>query len=99
SMLNRRTFIASATISPLMADAGRSQFSSGARSGLKPTGRPLVISRGNGKGNPPQLNFYALNKKGESGAASIYKGAKYCLHDGAQSYQLDSAWLLEKKPT
>ena len=51
------------------------------------------------KGNPPQLNFYALNKKGESGAASIYKGAGYCLHDGAQSYRLESAWLLDKKPT
>ena len=51
------------------------------------------------KGNPPQLNFYAVNKKGESGAASIYKGAGYCLHDGAQSYRLESAWLLERKPT
>jgi N4-(beta-N-acetylglucosaminyl)-L-asparaginase len=51
------------------------------------------------KGNPPQLNFYAMNKKGESGAASIYKGARYCLHDGTQSYRLESAWLLEKKPT
>jgi len=50
------------------------------------------------KGNPPQLNFYAVNKKGESGAASIFKGARYCLHDGAQSYRLESAWLLEKKP-
>ncbi len=50
------------------------------------------------KGNPPQLNFYAANKKGESGAASIYKGARYCLHDGVQSYRLESAWLLEKKP-
>ena len=51
------------------------------------------------KVNPPQLNFYAVNKKGESGAASIYKGAGYCLHDGTQSYRLQSAWLLEKKPT
>jgi N4-(beta-N-acetylglucosaminyl)-L-asparaginase len=51
------------------------------------------------KGKPPQLNFYAVNKKGESGAASIFKGAGYCLHDGAQSYRLESAWLLEKKPT
>jgi len=51
------------------------------------------------KGNPPQLNFYAVNKRGESGAASIFKGAGYCLHDGTQSYRLQSAWLLEKKPT
>ena len=51
------------------------------------------------KGNPPQLNFYSVNKKGESGAASIYKGAGYCLHDGVQSYRLESAWLLEKKST
>jgi N4-(beta-N-acetylglucosaminyl)-L-asparaginase len=51
------------------------------------------------KGNPPQLNFYAVNKEGESGAASIFKGAGYCLHDGVQSYRLQSAWLLEKKPT
>jgi len=51
------------------------------------------------KGNPPQLNFYAMNKKGESGAASIYKGSGYCLHDGTQPYRLQSAWLLEKKTT
>lgn len=48
-------------------------------------------------GNPPNLNFYALNKKGESAAAAIYKGAKYCLHDGSTAYLLESAWLLEKK--
>lgn len=50
------------------------------------------------KGNPPGLNFYALNKKGEWAGATIYKGAKFCLHDGTQSYQLDCAWLLDQKP-
>jgi len=50
------------------------------------------------KDNAPNLSFYALNKKGESASATVYKGAKYCLHDGLTAYQLDSAWLLEKKP-
>jgi N4-(beta-N-acetylglucosaminyl)-L-asparaginase len=49
-------------------------------------------------GNPPNLSFYALNKKGESAAASIYKGSKYCLHDGTTAYHLNSAWLIEKPP-
>ena len=48
------------------------------------------------KGHPPNLNFYALNKKGESAAAAIYQGSKYCLHDGTAAYWLDSAWLIEK---
>jgi hypothetical protein len=49
-------------------------------------------------GKPPNLSFYALNKKGESASATIYKGGKYCLHDGATAYHLDSAWLIEKPP-
>jgi N4-(beta-N-acetylglucosaminyl)-L-asparaginase len=50
------------------------------------------------RGNPPGLSFYALNKKGQWSGATIYKGAKFCLHDGVQSYQLSCSWLLEKKP-
>ncbi len=50
------------------------------------------------KGSPPGLSFYALNKKGEWAGATIYKGAKFCLHDGIRAYQLESAWLLDKKP-
>lgn len=46
--------------------------------------------------NPPNLNLYALNKKGESGAAAIYKGGKYCVHDGVNAQLVESAWLLEK---
>jgi N4-(beta-N-acetylglucosaminyl)-L-asparaginase len=49
-------------------------------------------------GKPPNLSFYALNKKGESAAVTIYKGSKYCLHDGVAAYHLNSAWLIEKPP-
>ncbi|MEW5975171.1 MAG: N(4)-(beta-N-acetylglucosaminyl)-L-asparaginase [Acidobacteriota bacterium] len=47
-------------------------------------------------GSPPNLNFYALNKKREFAAAAIYKGSKFCVHDGIQGTQKPSAWLLEK---
>ena len=50
------------------------------------------------KGNPPDLNFYALNKSGSSAGAAIYKGGFYCLHDGTTAYRLRSAWLMDKKP-
>ena len=49
------------------------------------------------KGVPPNLNYYALSKKGEFGAASIYKGGTYCFHDGRKAYRRESSWLLEKE--
>ena len=48
------------------------------------------------KGKPPNLNFYALNKKGQFAGAAIYKGGKYCVHQGNQPVLQESAWLLEK---
>src|SRR5262249_40358599 len=48
------------------------------------------------KGKPPNLNFYAINKKRQFAGAAIYKGGKYCVHQGDQPVLRDSAWLLEK---
>jgi N4-(beta-N-acetylglucosaminyl)-L-asparaginase len=48
------------------------------------------------KGKPPNLNFYALNKRGQFAGAAIYKGGKYCVHQGNQAVLRESAWLLEK---
>ena len=49
------------------------------------------------KGVPPNLNYYALGKNGEYGAASIYKGGTYCFHDGHKAYRKETRWLLEKE--
>ena len=49
------------------------------------------------KGVPPNLNYYALSKKGEFGAASVYKGGTFCFHDGNKAYRRETAWLLEKE--
>jgi len=48
------------------------------------------------RGKPPNLNFYALNKKGHFAGAAIYKGGKYCVHQGNEPVLRESAWLLEK---
>ncbi len=55
-----------------------------------------VVDLFNGK--PPNLNFYALNKRRDYAAAAIFKGGKYCVHDGTRAVQRESAWLMEKKP-
>jgi len=39
------------------------------------------------------VNFYALDKKGRHGGASIYKGSKYALHDGDRARLVDCAFL------
>ncbi|MFN0124581.1 MAG: glycosylasparaginase, partial [Blastocatellia bacterium] len=44
------------------------------------------------------LNFYAINKKGEHGAACLWKGGQYAVHDGAQARLLNSVWLFERRP-
>lgn len=43
------------------------------------------------------LEFYALNRKGEFGAASLYEGARYAAHDGAENRLRESAYLFKKK--
>jgi N4-(beta-N-acetylglucosaminyl)-L-asparaginase len=42
-----------------------------------------------------QLNFYALNKAGEFGAASFYP-SKYAAHDGREAKVLDTAFLFDR---
>ncbi len=52
--------------------------------------------------NPAELakfsiSFYAVNKAGEYGAASLWEGPKFAVHDGKQAKILDTAFLYEKK--
>ena len=51
---------------------------------LHPNGRPRF-----------QLNFYALNKKGDSGAASLFPSS-YATFDGADAVTRDTAYLFDK---
>ena len=47
-------------------------------------------------GRPPfSLNFYAVNKRGEFGAASLYPG-RFAAHDGAEAKLRDTAFLYER---
>ncbi len=43
------------------------------------------------------LNFYALNKKGEFGAASMFEGGDYAVHDGTENKLRDCAYLYKRK--
>ena len=43
------------------------------------------------------LNFYALNKKGEFGAACLYEGGKYAVHDGVENKLRDAAYLHKRR--
>ncbi|NDD63877.1 MAG: glycosylasparaginase [Acidobacteria bacterium] len=43
------------------------------------------------------INFYAINKRGEHGGASLWKGGTYAIHDGREARIVDSAWLYERK--
>jgi N4-(beta-N-acetylglucosaminyl)-L-asparaginase len=45
------------------------------------------------------LNFYAVNKKGEYGAACLWKGGQFAVHDGTEARIMDSAFLFERKPS
>ncbi len=42
------------------------------------------------------LNFYALNKKGEFGAACLYQGGKYAVHDGVENKLRETAYLFKR---
>lgn len=42
------------------------------------------------------VKFYALNKKGEFGGASIYSGAKIAVHDGTGARLVECAYLFKK---
>ncbi|MGH7607577.1 MAG: N(4)-(beta-N-acetylglucosaminyl)-L-asparaginase, partial [Gemmatimonadales bacterium] len=51
---------------------------------LDPRGRPRF-----------NLNFYAVNKRGEFGAASLYPG-RYAAHDGTTAAIRDTAFLYQR---
>lgn len=53
------------------------------------------VKRDDGK---PDFNvmFYAINKQGQFGSASIYSGSKFTVHDGTGARQLDCAFLYRK---
>ena len=42
------------------------------------------------------LNFYAIHKKGAYGAASIWEGKKFVVHDGKENKLIESAYLYRK---
>jgi len=43
------------------------------------------------------LSFYALNKKGEYGSASIWSGHKFAVHDGAKNRLVEGAGLFKRR--
>lgn len=42
------------------------------------------------------LSFYAINKRGQFGAAALYAGARFAVHDGTQPRLADAAHLYER---
>jgi N4-(beta-N-acetylglucosaminyl)-L-asparaginase len=42
------------------------------------------------------VNYYALNKRGETGAAAIWSGQRHALNDGKDNRLVDSAYLFER---
>jgi N4-(beta-N-acetylglucosaminyl)-L-asparaginase len=47
----------------------------------------------------PKFNvtYYAINKRGDFGSASIWKGSKFCINTGSETKILESAYLFLKK--
>ena len=43
------------------------------------------------------LDFYALNKKGECGSASFFGGSRYAVHDGRENKLKEAASLFERR--
>jgi N4-(beta-N-acetylglucosaminyl)-L-asparaginase len=43
------------------------------------------------------LNFYALNKKGEFGAACLFQGGRYAVHDGVENKLRETAYLFKRR--
>jgi N4-(beta-N-acetylglucosaminyl)-L-asparaginase len=79
----------------------------GMRRGLKPTDACLETLKRVVRVTPPRLlkdgrptfnlNFYAVNKRGDIGAASLYPG-KYAAHDGRDGALRDTAYLYQQRP-
>jgi N4-(beta-N-acetylglucosaminyl)-L-asparaginase len=44
------------------------------------------------------INFYAVNKRGEYGAATLWKGGRFAVHDGQSAKTLESVYLFERRP-
>ncbi len=42
------------------------------------------------------ITFYAVNKKGEYGAATLWKGSQFAAHDGREAKLIECAYLYEK---
>ncbi len=42
------------------------------------------------------VNFYAINKRGEFGGASLYSGTKFAFHDGTSARLVDAAYLYKR---
>lgn len=42
------------------------------------------------------VSFYAINKRGEHGAASIWSGGSYCLNDGTTNKKFDTSYLYKR---
>jgi N4-(beta-N-acetylglucosaminyl)-L-asparaginase len=42
------------------------------------------------------VSFYAINKKGEHGAAALWSGAKFALHDGMSARLMEAAYLYKR---
>ena len=58
---------------------------------------PRRLKMTDDKGRPRfGLNFYALNSKGEFGAASMFAGSQYAAHDGSENKLRDCAYLFER---
>lgn len=78
----------------------------GMRRGLKPTDACLETLKRVVHVTPPRLlkegrptfdlKFYAVNKRGEFGAASLYPG-KYVAHDGREGALRDTAYLFQRR--
>jgi len=59
---------------------------------VKATEARLLDERGRPKFS---LQFYAVNKRGEFGAASLYPG-RFAAHDGTEAKLMDTAYLYER---
>lgn len=50
------------------------------------------------KGRPKfNLNFYALNRRGQYAAASLWSGGRFAVHDGKENKLKDSAYLFKRE--
>jgi N4-(beta-N-acetylglucosaminyl)-L-asparaginase len=47
-------------------------------------------------GELQNVNFYAVNKKGQYAGAAIFSESRYCVATGGEARRLDSAYLLKK---